>query len=379
MADLKQLLESYDDQFTLDGAIKPQPGVTEAKALEAMALMEKARRSRVAEAQLAELLTSTDIGYSIAHVLSVNMIPQLPKELEPVENLAGHRTVKDFRPVVLRGLIASDGVEGAGVDEHGAAAVIPEGTPYPMVTVTNDEESYYSSLRKRGFRADVTFESVINDDLGEIEDLPNQFLKTVGKTHYAEVFAALEQASQGLSGATLIDGSEVIANSPVSALALIAGSVEIENREINGNKIGAISKYIVLVAPGKKRFLEYDIAQIGRVITVQDGALTLAPDAELKALFPNVEIIESPRLSGNQWRMFPAPNTTERPVLERLSLRGYEQPEIRVRNDQGYRPGGGKIGIWEGGFTADTASFRLRLFTGAVLWDDAYVLKVNPA
>lgn len=377
MADIKKLLEGYDDQFTLDGAIRPQPGVTEEKAIAAMELMDKARTSRVAEAQMAELLTSTDLGASIAHVLSVNMIPQLPAELEDVANIAGSRTVKDFRPVVLRGLISGDGVEGAGIDADGAASVIPEGTPFPMVTVTNDEEAYYSTLRKRGLRADVTFEAIINDDLGAIQDLPEQFGKVVAKTHYAEVFNALEQATLGLSAATLLDGTTVAANSPVSPEALIAGAAEIEARLVNGNPIGSISRYNVLVAPGKKRFLEYAIAQIGRIITVTDGALTLGPDTALQALFPNITIIESRKLTGNQWRMLPAPGTTERPVLDRISLRGYETAEIRVRSDQGFHPGGGQVGIWQGGFDSDSASFRLRLFTGAALWDEKYVIKVG--
>lgn len=379
---ISELLEQYDNQFTLDGQIKPQPGVTEVKVEAALKLVEAAKHSRVAEAQLAELLTSTDLGYSIAHVLSVNLIPQLPSALEDIGELAGSRTVKDFRPVTLKGLIAGDGLEGPGVDEHGAASVILEGTPYPHVTITSDEEAYFSRLRKRGFRADLTFEAYINDELGEIDELPGEFLKTVTKTHQSEVFEAIEMGTQGLEAATLIDGSTVTANQPISALALIAGAAQIESNEINGNPIGEVSKYIVLVAPGKRRFLEYDIAQVGRIREIQrpDGSdvLVLAPDSEMKALFPNIVIKEHPRLSGNQWRMFPAPNTTARPVLERLSLKGYQTPEIRVRNDQGYLPGGGKVGIWQGGFEADTSSFRLRMFTGATLWDDQYLLKVNP-
>ena len=382
MADIKTLLENYEDQFTLDGAIKPQAGVTEAKAQAAMELLEKSKRSKSAEGQLSELLTSTDIGFSIAHVLNVNMIPQLPAELEDAERLAGHRVVKDFRPVVLRSLISGDGVEGAGVDQHGAAAVILEGTPFPQVTVKNDEESYYSTLRKRGLRADVTFEAVINDDIGQIQELPTEFGKVVGRTHYAEVFEALEKVNRDLAATTLIDGTAVAANAPASATAIIAAASEIEAREHNGNAVGSISKYIVLVAPGKKRFLEYDINQVGRIREVQNTngntTIVLAPDTALQALFPNIEIVESKRLTGNQWRIFPAPGTTDRPFLERLSLRGYEQPEIRVRSDQGFYPGGGQVGIWQGGFDADTAAFRLRLFTGAVLWDDTYAIKVNP-
>lgn len=371
-----ELLESVEDQFTLDGRLKAQPGVTRAKVTEAMKLLEKAQTSRVASAQLAELLTSTDVGYSIAHIINVNMIPQLDKLRYSIDQIAGSRIVPDFRPVVLRGLIATDGVSGAGVDADGAASVVPEGSVYPHVTVTNSEESYYSVLRKRGFRADVTFEAVINDDLGMIADLPNQFNKTVIKTYEAEIFSALNSATQGLAGGTLIDGTTVAANAPVSALAIIQAAYEIENRLVNGAPIGQISKYNVLVAPGKKRLLNYDIEKFFNVVVIHDGSIDRAPDAAMRALMPNIEIIETPKLSGNDWFMLPAPGTTDRPVLELLSLKSYEQPEIRVRNEggAGYIPGG--TGLWSS-YDTDAASFRLRMFTGAALWSDAYVVKVD--
>jgi hypothetical protein len=368
-------LEAFKNKFDLDGRLKVHPLVTPTKVLEAKRLLEAARRSRVEEARVAELLTTSDLAFSIAHLANIEMIPQLPEELKDIDGLAGVRSVKDFNPVVLRGLWANAGVEGAGVDEHGAAAIVPEGAPYPHVTVSSDEEAYYSKLDKRGFRADVTFEAIINDVLGEIESLPGAFGQTVVDTHYAEIFDALESTQTVLGAATLLDGTSIPVNAPVGALSIIAAVEQIENSTVNGRKVGSISGYNVIVAPGRKRFLEYDIAQLGRVISVQDGALTLGPDAELQALFPNVTIIESDRVTGTAWYIYPKPGTTRRPVLERLTLRGYEQAEIRVRSDQGYFPGGGKVGIWEGGFDNDTASFRLRMFTGAVLWDDTYVVK----
>lgn len=370
---MTNLLENYENQFDLDGALRPQPGVTEAKVKEAQKLWNAARRSRVAEAQLAELFTSSDLSYSIAHLLNVNTIPSMEEETKSIEGLAGVRTVRDFNPVVLRSLIGSAGVEGAGVDSRGAAAIVPEGTPYPIVTVKSDEESFYSKLSKRGVRFDFTFESIINDLLGELDQIPDDLKTITVKTMYAEIFDALDQATQHLQAATLIDGTQVAADAPVSAAALVAAAEQIENRTISGVKIGRISAYNVIVAPGQARFLEYDIAKMGRVIEVQDGNLTLGPDSALQALFPNVTIIESDRVSGTAWKMYPKPGSTARPVLERLVLRGYENAEIRVRNDQGFHPGGGKIGVFEGGFDADTASYRYRLITGATLWDDVYV------
>ena len=376
-------LETFKNQFDLDGRLRALPGVTPTKVLEAKRLLESARRSRVEEARLAELLTTTDLSYSLAHLLNIQMIPQLPEELKDIDGLAGQRSVKDFSPVVLRGIWGGAGVEGAGVDANGAAAVVPEGSPYPHVTVSSNEESYYSKLAKRGFRADVTFEAIINDALGEIEALPEQFGRTVVDTHYAEIFDALESSTTTLAAATLIDGSTVAANAPVSALAIVAAAAQIESTEINGRTIGSISSYNVIVPKGRKRFLEYDIARYGRILTIQDGdgdgAIILGPDSDLLALFPAVNIIESDRVTGTEWIFYPKPGSTVRPVVERLTLRGYEQAEIRVRSDQGFYPGGGQVGIWQGGFDADTASFRLRLFTGAVLWADEYVVKSSGA
>ncbi|MDF2506239.1 MAG: hypothetical protein K0Q52_98 [Microbacterium sp.] len=373
---MENLLEQYKNQFTLDGKLKPQPGVTKEKVKEAKRLFTGAQAgSYVAEGQLKELFSSTDLSFSMAHLLNIDLIPQLPKEAEQVENLAGYRLVKDFNPVVLRSIIGRDGVEGAGVDSRGAAAVVPEGTPYPIVTVKSDEESFYSKLSKRGFAFDLTFEAIINDLIGELEGLPTEFLKTTGKTYYAEVFDALEKAGQFLESVTLPNGESTVPNAPVSAAAIIAAAVAYENRAINGNKLGAASSYNVIVPKGRKRFLDYDILQYGRIIQVQDGNLTLAPDSAIQALFPSIEIIESDRVTGSEWYFYPKPGSTSRPVLERLGLRGYETPEIRVRNDQGFYPGGGQVGMWQGGFVADTASYRYRLITGAVLWDDTFVVR----
>lgn len=367
-------LEAFKNQFTLDGKLKPQPGVTIEKVKAVKSLFEKAQAgSYMAEAQLKELFTTSDAAFSMAHLINVQTIPQLPEELEDIDGLMGKRVVRDFSPVVLRGQIDNEGVEGAGVDQYGAAAIVPEGSPYPAVTFSGSEESFYSRLAKRGVVFSWTWESWINDIVGELEQMPERLLSITKKTILAEFWEAMNTAAKQVGAVTLPDGTTTNANPRLSAMGIIAAVTDIENRLINGRKIGSIDSYIVLVPRGQKRFLEYDIAQFGRVISVQDGNLTLAPDAEIQALFPNIRVVETDRLSGTAWRIYPVPGSTARPVIERLLLRGYENPELRVRSDQGFHPGGGKVGIFEGGFTADTSELRYRHVTGAVLWDDSYI------
>lgn len=367
-------LENVKNQFTLDGKLKPQAGVTVEKVKFIKNLFEKAQAgSYTAEGQLKELFTTSDASFSMTHLLNIQTIPQLKDSLEDVSGLMGERTVTDFRPVILRSLITNEGVEGPGVDEYGAAAVVPEATPYPRVSFSGSEESFYSRLAKRGVTFAWTWESWINDIVGELEQMPDRILTITKKTILAEFWEAMNQASQTVEGSSLLDGTVIPDQPTISALAIIGAVQDIETREVNNVAIGELSSYIVLVPRGKKRFLEYDIERFGAVTAIQDGARTLRPDRSIQSLLPNIRVVETDRLSGDAWKIYPTPGTTERPVIERLKLRGYELPELRVRSDQGFHPGGGKVGLFEGGFDADTSELRYRHVTGAVLWDDVYV------
>lgn len=377
---MSNLLENYKDQFTLDGTLKPQAGVSKEKVKFLKGLYEKAKMGdRMSEAQLSELFSSTDAGFSMAHLANIQTIPQLPKEEEEnLQGLAGQRTVKDFNPVVLRSLIASAGVQGSGLDANGAASVVPEGTNYPMVTMTEGHESFYSKLSKRGLRFDWTWESFINDTVGTIQDMPGELVDVYGKSVNAEIFDALGQSAQFLEGGIeLPDGTTTTPNSKLSAEGLLAAAIAYENRTVNGNKLGDAGSYNVVIPKGRKRFLEYDLAQFGRIVSVQDGNLTLLPDTAKQELMPAITIVESDRVTGTEWFFLPKPGATSRPVLEQLKLRGHELPELRYRNDQGFHPGGGQVGLFQGGYDADTASMRLRIVTGGVLWDDTFVVRSN--
>jgi hypothetical protein len=369
------------EEFTLDNRLSPAKfGVTKEKARYVKSLYEKARNgSRAAEGQLVELFTSSDAAHTIAHLINIDTIPQLPEELKDLETFAPVRKTKDFNPVYLLSLIGAAGVEGAGVDKNGAASIVPEGTRYPYVTVKSDQEAFYSKLAKRGVAFGWTFEAWINDLVGQIEAMPQELLALTKATAYAEVWEALLNANVELKSVTLPDGTTTTPNAPVSANALIAASVELSLREINGRKIGDKNDFIVHVPTGRKKFLEYDIAQFGRIkeIHEQDGSVTkvLAPDTAIQSLFPKIEIKETDFLTGTQWKLQPRPGTTNgRPVLERLSLRGYENPELRYRNDQGVALGGGQIGPFQGGFDTDTAEMRYRYITGGVLWDPTWIV-----
>lgn len=365
-------MTNFKDSFTLDGRLKPQLGVNRREVAKVKGLFERALQGDiVADAMLREMVTSGSASLSLAHIVNVNLIPQLDKLERSVTPIVGSgaRTTPDFRPVVLQSLFGN--LTGPGIGANGEAAVVPEGTPYPKVSISG-KESFYTNLAKRGVSFDFTWEARVNDTVGFFADMPGELLTLTDTTEYAEVFDALDQAVDALPSVTLPDGTVVPANAPLSPNAIFAAVLALAERSINGNKIGTLSGYNVLVPVGRKPYIEYQLKQWMNIISVQDGAITFgAPDT---SVLSTVEVIETPRLTGLNWKLLPKPGATRRPVLELLRLRGYETPELRVKADAGMYLGGGAVPALEGSFEADTIEYRYRYVVGGVLWDDTWVV-----
>jgi hypothetical protein len=377
---MSTLLENYQNPITLDGKLEVHPLVTEAKLARAKELFEKALAGdRIADATLAELFTSSSIGFSLTHLINMQVIPQLPEdEKQVIDGLVTTRTVRDFNPVTLLDLIGLGKLNGPGINSRGALAVVPEGTRYPIVTVKGNQDSMYEKLGKRGARFEFTWESKINDSLtGLLEQIPDALRDTQRDTTYEEIFDALDEAALPASAVTLPDGTIVPPNAPLSPEAIIAASMFHELVKINNRKIGIISAYNLFLPTGGKKKWDWMVERFNSVIEEQEGSLRLRP-APLGKLMPNLTVVESDRIPTGTWKLVPKPGTTKgRPVWELLKLRGYEDIELRMKSDAGFYPGGGTVDAFEGSYEADTISMRARLVRGSVLWDDRWIVASN--
>lgn len=359
----------YQDKFTLDGLLRVPKGVTVESVTKVAKLVEHAKRgSYLAEAQLKESLMSGDLASSVTHFLNVITIPQLPDDKDrPVSKLAGFRSVPDFRPAVLYGLYGDP--EGPGIEADGSAPRVPQGTPYPVVSITG-KESAYAKLAKRGTRVNWDFEDFVNDTIGVLDGIPSQLREIALDTEWNEVGEAIVGATQTLPSVTLPDGTVVPANAPVSAKAIMAAIQALGERKVHGRKIGSLSGYNVVVPVGKKIALEYDIRMALGITAIlpgsAGGAMTIGPD---NSVLNTIEIIEHDKATGANWFLYPKPGAYRRPVVDVLRLRGYEQPQLRVQANGG-----------DGfSFDADTAAMRLRLVVGAARWFEEAIVKSTGA
>lgn len=355
-------MREFTDKFTLDGLLSVQKNVTPESVAKVAKLVTEAKRGGfVAEAQLKESMMSGVLANSVAHFINVITIPQLPEDKDrPVAKLAGFRTVPDFKPAILYSLFGD--LTGPGIDDDGAAAIVPQGQPFPEVTITG-VESAAGKLRKRGARIGWDFEDFINDTIGVLDGIPAELRDVALETEWQEVGDALILAdiTTGATPIVLPDGTSVAQNKAISATAIMAAIYALSLRTINGTKrkIGTLSGYNVVVAPGQKIYVDYMIKQALSGLYVLPGSgggvVTAPPD---NTVLTTVEVIEHEKVTGTKWYVAPKPGSYRRPVLDVLRLRGYEQPQIRVRAEGG-----------DGfSFDADTAAMRLRLVTGAALW-----------
>lgn len=364
-------MAEYKDILTLDGLVRPQPGVSKRK-LEATAdLLGRALKGDYqAEGVFKEAMTTSDLRFNAAHLVSAETIAQFPEMERTWTEVAGVRTVPSFNAVQLQSLFGD--VEGAGIREGGGAARVPEAAPYPHVTITG-QEAFYAKINKNGFRFAYTWESRVNDVAGFFDQLPSELLQVAGDTEEAEVYDALIEgtaqagASVQLDGGTLPDGSIVTPNAKVSPEAIWQAVLESSNRTVNGRKVGRMSAYRVIVPTGQAMFLEWKLSQA--VLAIQDGNITYGPGD--RSVFGSIQIVESDKIgltNPDEWYLIPAPGAYRRPFLELGRLRGYELPELRVANAAGNYLGGGVVSPFEGSFDADTIDYRFRYVCGGILW-----------
>ena len=364
-------MTDYKDQFTLDGALKPSSHyVTRAKVEAAGKLLDAAfKGDRIAEGQLAEVHTSSDLKFNIAHLITSITIPQFEAAPRTWDDVATVRTVPDFGPVRLSSLYGS--LTGAGVHEDGGLPVVPEAAPYPYVTITG-EEAFYAKLAKLGAKFGFTWESTIQDLVGFFEGIPQELVSLALDTEEREVYQALINGTTNeLASQTLPDGTTTDPNAALTPEAIWAAILQLQNVTVNGRKVGRASGYNVVVPAGTADYINWKLNQ--NIISIQDGLVTFGPGD--RSVFNNVSVVETSFLTGTNWVVLPKKGGIRRPVLELLRLRGHERPELRVHGDTGQYVGGSAVSPFEGNFDNDTIDYRIRYVAGGVLWSTAYSVK----
>jgi len=323
------------------------------------------------EYMMREVLTTSDFPLLFGDVLDRQMIAQY-KATPAVwkQYFKARPTVQDFRDAYDFFI--------TGGDQH-MDRVAEKGE---YLASERDELRYVINVYKYGRQFDISWETIINDDLNALRDTPNRFAKAatttehrLAVTQYANnVGAHVEGAGGflyqvGLNGvagaltvATLEAGIEAMANftdqsgeaCPVRPKFLVVPSaLEMTARQI--------------LTSTEKMWLAGATTIAGAPDVVHPTANVVSGMGLQLVVDPYLQIINAGGTGATGWYLFADPNDIA--AVGYAHLAGHETPEICMKSSDKVTIGGGDLGPMSGDFASDNIFYRVRLCFGVASYD----------
>lgn len=359
----------------------------------AQLLKEASHGGYTAQAKLKEAAVSTSDFPGIFNEIKNYQLQAKYALEEPQvwQKIARTTKVNDFRATEFVDLgwddAANDNIlaaNGGAPNIPGALPNIPEGTEYPTAFgLYSSKESL--AVQKQGTRVPVTFEAIINDQWNIIDEIPTWAVRTARNSEDIEITKQL--ASEFGTGINttyfnaanenlLRFGTNVAGKAALTRDTLKAALKQANNMKSGPNKNRPVrfQKFAVVI-PEALRDVAEEIMDMPKTWLVTDSNISPTGPVQYQKTFSfgnNFEFVIDPWLDqidqvtgDTAWYVVPYAGEGLRTSLAMGFLNGYEQPELRVHNDQGTLLSGGGINPRQGNFRNDTWELRLRTIKGA--------------
>jgi len=302
-------------------------------------------------AYLNEALSTSDFPLLLAKGFEVEAIKAEKDAVRQYEPLLYETTHQDFRPKKLRDLFGKDFFED-----------VAEGEEYKGASL--DETSFEVGLGKTGRRWDLTWELRVNGDFTGLANFPKRLGNAATETENRKVTDLLTDGTGWDAGFFGTVDTKAFTADNLDAV-LKAQALKDDYR---GDPLDT-SNYVLVYTAGLR-------GEVLRVLNATELELTDTNGTKatkvrianpFKGLVEPLEVRDLGRGLGAKratgWALIPA-KSSDLPALVLSKLAGHEDVDIRVKRDQGERPGGGAISPDEGSFNEDTISFRGRKVIG---------------
>lgn len=227
----------------------------------------------------------------------------------------------------------------------------------------------------------LSFESLVNDDLGAFADAADRLANAALRTEYYQATKLIAQSSgpnTSLFGSALthpIDGATINnkGTSVLSATAVFDTYVAIQNQNDTDGEPIAIEGATLVVPPKKYKDALIAVNAAALVATGVGNSAALSSSYNATADLP-IEIKVNPYLpiidtthGDTTWYMF-AKLANGRAVQLNF-LAGHESPELCMEAPNKLSMGGGVISGFDGNFHNDANKWRVRHITGGAVVD----------
>lgn len=389
--DFLELIETYraedasnDRLFKGEGkqirnGVRPTDAQYRRGVIEAATLYRNALTTRRGLFRLQEAMSTSDFPQLFGDVLDRSVLANYSETPVTWPNYVKRSTVRDFRTVKR---FRIDG--GETILEE-----VKELAPYPAGYITDDVYSY--SVKKYGRRMPFSWETMINDDLNALQDIPQRMGRASRRSE--ERFAAtLFCDANGPHASVYTTGNKNIINTtnggsatnpPLSISAFQDAWAVLGNMvDSGGDPITIETVELVVGSKGLEITANNILNSPNLLIGADSGAFRLMPNNWMKGNVrvnynPYVrQIITTGTRGDTSWFLFANPGNG-RPALEMGFLLGNETPQMWMKEPNARRIGGGTSDPMAGDFDTDSIEYKVRHVFGGVVLDPKMTVASN--
>lgn len=320
---------------------------------------------------LTESITTSDFPGLFQQAINAQVEPKYTETPSIWQNWASAYGMKGLRKENMIDLMADfDNLpaENGGVATlPGGLPRIPEGTPFPAIAFTGGEKEVWTY--KLGARLAFTWEAWDQDDWGMIAQLPTALAARARRTEDLSATSVLVDSS---GPKTSVFGT--LGTAKLSYTSLDAAIAQ-ASQSVDPDRVNVINKWALIVPRALTRTAHAVVNTTQIETTGTDGSKLVVNNT----IGTQVEVVENPFLSlfyGNYankdtaWMLVPWQGQgSDRKAIVQTFINGKEQPELRIKIDQGMLLGGGQLDPYAGSFDTDDTQIRVRHFTNTVVTD----------
>jgi len=320
---------------------------------------------------LQEAMTTSDFPYLFGDILDRQVLASYQEAPSTWTNFVKRSVVRDFRTVKRYGVHGADQV----------LEVVPEQKEYKASKIDEDTP-YEFAVKKYGRRLPFSFETIINDDLEALTDGPVRLGRASRRTEQKFVTGLYVDANGPHASFYTAGNGNIITGNPVLSLAALQTGMETLSKQVDADGEPIVVESVELVVPPALEVTALNYLNALQIELTEKGgtsARKLVSQNWMKTRFNlnldyYIPLVASTANGHTSWFMFANP-ANGRPALEVGFLRGYEDPQIFMKQPNAVRVGGG--GADEFDFDTDSREYKVRHILGGTREDPKMTLGSN--
>ncbi len=235
---------------------------------------------------------------------------------------------------------------------YGVLPAVLQGQPYQPLTTPADEEATYA-LTKRGGTEDLTLESIANDDVRAIQQIPRKLGRSAAITLHRFVWDMLRTNATCTYDSTALFHAN---HTNTDAAALNDANLAVGRRKMREQAAYGDSVDVLDIVPNLL-VVPPELEQTGWELVTSAVKITSNADATIPNLHNQMRVLVLSDLSdSNDWFLVADPNAV--PTIEVGFYRGQQTPELFTQAD----PNVGSM------FNNDSLVYKIRhIYSGTIL------------